>query len=236
MLPAVICRDLPRKTEFAARSMIMATFWSAASAEPTSNGARFYLYWRSHHGSIWKPAADPAIRRRHHEYRAMNQVEPLARIPVGVVVERRRAKSQWAHFVWRPVAVLAGVPEAEPWTVLNAQVDHTTYYAGAADVALYRSDCSNYHINLSAASPQLWVILRGTGAEPPYKVAAVTADPGEAEAFADSGVDLVNRYRCRNRSMRPLPPSSPCTIARMKYSPSASAIAPIRKRWRGVRR
>lgn len=121
----------------------------------------------------------------------MNQVEPLARIPVGVVVERRRAKSQWAHFVWRPVAVLAGVPEAEPWTVLNAQVDHTTYYAGAADVALYRSDCSNYHINLSAASPQLWVILRGTGAEPPYKVAAVTADPGEAEAFADSGVDLV---------------------------------------------
>jgi Protein of unknown function (DUF3305) len=121
----------------------------------------------------------------------MSQVEPLTRIPVGVVVERRTAKSQWAQLVWRPVAVLPGVPEAEPWTVLDAQVDHTTYYAGTAEVALYRSDCSNYRINLSAAAPQLWVILRETDADPPCRVAVVTADPGEAEAFADSGADLV---------------------------------------------
>ncbi len=121
----------------------------------------------------------------------MNQVAPLARIPVGVVVERRKAKSQWAHFVWRPVAVLAGVPEAEPWTVLDAGTDRTMYYAGAAEVALYRSDCSNYRINLADAAPQLWVILRETGVDPPYKVVAVTADPGEGEAFTESGTDLV---------------------------------------------
>lgn len=121
----------------------------------------------------------------------MNRAEPHARIPVGVVVERRRAKSQWTQFVWRAVAVLAGVPEAEPWTVLDIQVDHTTYYAGAAEVALYRSDCGNYRINLTAAVPQLWVILRETGADPPYKVAIVTADPGEAEALTESGADLV---------------------------------------------
>ena len=30
----------------------------------------------------------------------------LVRIPVGVVVERRKAMSQWADFVWQPVAVL----------------------------------------------------------------------------------------------------------------------------------
>ena len=43
---------------------------------------------------------------------------PLMRIPVGVVVARRKAASQWIDFTWTPDAVLHGVPEAEPWTVL----------------------------------------------------------------------------------------------------------------------
>ncbi len=48
-------------------------------------------------------------------------VAPLMRIPVGVVVERRKAKSQWIDHVWRPVAVLDGVPEAAPWTLLSEE-------------------------------------------------------------------------------------------------------------------
>ncbi len=47
----------------------------------------------------------------------MSQAAPLLRIPVGVVVERRKAFSPWADFIWRPVAVLEGVPDAAPWTV-----------------------------------------------------------------------------------------------------------------------
>jgi hypothetical protein len=121
----------------------------------------------------------------------MSLVEPLARIPVGVIVERRKAKSAWVDFVWRPVAVLAGVPDAEPWTMLDSDVDRATFYAGAADVALYRSDCSNYCANLGTADPKLWVVLRETGSDPPYKVAAVTADPSEGEAFTADGTDLV---------------------------------------------
>lgn len=121
----------------------------------------------------------------------MNLVEPLARIPVGVVVERRKAKNPWTDFVWRPVAVLAGAPDAAPWTVLDRAVDRTTYYAGAAELALYRSDCSNYHANLGTAEPKLWVVLRDTGSEPPYAIAAVTADPSEGEAFTESGADIV---------------------------------------------
>src|SRR5262249_17010651 len=41
---------------------------------------------------------------------------PLARIAVGVMVERRAATSPWAEHVWRPVGVLAGAPAAAPWT------------------------------------------------------------------------------------------------------------------------
>jgi len=121
----------------------------------------------------------------------MSLVEPLARIPVGVLVERRKAKNQWVDFVWRPIAVLAGLPDAESWTALDRAEDRITFYAGPAEVALFRSDCSNYHANLGTSQPKLWVVLRETGADPPYKIAAVTADPSEGEAFTESGTDIV---------------------------------------------
>src|SRR5256885_13632943 len=38
----------------------------------------------------------------------------LARIPVGVVVARHKAASQWIDYTWAPVSVLHGVPEAQP--------------------------------------------------------------------------------------------------------------------------
>ena len=40
-------------------------------------------------------------------------------------------------------------------------------------------------------APLLWVVLRPTGAEPPYDVLAVTADPAEGEASTEAGNDLV---------------------------------------------
>ena len=48
----------------------------------------------------------------------LSSVPPLARIPVGVMVERRKATSPWIDFVWRPVSVLPGEPAAAPWTLL----------------------------------------------------------------------------------------------------------------------
>jgi len=121
----------------------------------------------------------------------MSTAEPLARLGVGVVVERRSAKSGWADFIWRPSAVLAGAPDAAPWTLLDAEADRTAFYAGAAEIALYRSDTALYRDNLATGEPMLWVVLRPTGDEPPFAVIAVTADPSEGEAFATIGTDLV---------------------------------------------
>ena len=115
----------------------------------------------------------------------------LKRIPVGVVVERRKATSTWIDFVWRPVAVLVGEPEAKPWTLLGETKDTATFYAGHAHVELYRTETTNYRDNLATGAPSLWVILRPTGTEPPYDVIAVTADPDEGEAFTQAGNDLV---------------------------------------------
>jgi Protein of unknown function (DUF3305) len=116
---------------------------------------------------------------------------PLARIAVGVVVERRVAISPWIEHVWRPVGVLAGAPDAEPWTSLPGAPGADTFYAGASEVELYRSETTNYRDNLASGQPSLWVVLRPTGGDPPFAVVRVTADPAEGEAFTETATDLV---------------------------------------------
>jgi hypothetical protein len=116
----------------------------------------------------------------------------LLSIPVGVVVERHKATSPWIDYVWRPTAVLPGLPAAEPWTPLGPAGDTVAaFFAGTATIALHRTETANYIGNLSSDSPLLWVVLRPTGSEPPYEVLAVTADPAEGEAFTEAGNDLV---------------------------------------------
>lgn len=113
------------------------------------------------------------------------------RISVGVVVERYKAASQWIDFVWQPVAVLPGRPEAEPWTVLSRDDGRTTFYAGTTEIELHRTDTGNYQDNLTSAAPSVWIALRPTETDPPYKLFAATVDPSEGEAFTEAGNDLV---------------------------------------------
>ena len=115
----------------------------------------------------------------------------LVRIPVGVVVERRKAASQWIDYVWRPVSVLPGVPDTAPWTVLSETAECTTFYAGSTDVELFQSDTTQYRDNLASGSPSLWVALRAASGDPPYTVFRVTADTAEGEALTEAGNDLV---------------------------------------------
>jgi hypothetical protein len=119
-------------------------------------------------------------------------VAPLAQIAVGVVVERSKADSPWIDFTWRVATVLPGAPSAAPWTQLSAAGDVASFYVGAAEVALYRSDTAHYRDNLASGRPALWVALRPTGVEPPYDLIAVTADPAEGEAFTQNGDYLVD--------------------------------------------
>jgi len=122
----------------------------------------------------------------------VNVAPALAKIAVGIVVARRKADSPWIDFTWKPVAALAGLPDAAPWTVLSQDPDGVTFYAGAAEIELYRTETTNYRDNLGFSAPMLWVALRQTGVEPPYEVFAVTADPAEGEAWTEAGSDLVD--------------------------------------------
>jgi hypothetical protein len=116
---------------------------------------------------------------------------PLLRIPVGVVVERRKADSPWIDFVWRGIGVLPDEPEMMPWTVLRAQEGSTLFYAGSATVDLYRSETERYRDNLATGAPSIWIVLTPSEGAWPYAISAVTADPAEGEAFTEAGANLV---------------------------------------------
>jgi hypothetical protein len=115
----------------------------------------------------------------------------LMRIPVGVIVERHKAKSPWLDFVCLPVSVLFGVPAAAPWTVIESSAELTTYYAGEAAIELHRTETASYQENLSSGAPVLWVVLRPAATDVGFEVLMVTADPAEGEALTGAGEDLV---------------------------------------------
>jgi hypothetical protein len=115
----------------------------------------------------------------------------LARIPVGVVAERRKAESIWADLLWQPVSVFTGIASAAPWTPLQAEAEPTLFFAGEAMIELHRTETTNYRDNLASAAPTLWVVMCPAASDPPYELLAVTADPAEGEAFTDAGNNLV---------------------------------------------
>jgi hypothetical protein len=125
---------------------------------------------------------------------------------VGVVVERRKAKSAWVEFLWRPVLVFVGNASAAPWTPLDMAAETTLFYAGGAVIELYRTETANYRNNLASGAPALWVALRRATSGRPYELVAVTADPAEGEAFTDAGSNLVETV--------PMPPDVLAAVVR----------------------
>lgn len=114
----------------------------------------------------------------------------LVSIPVGVVVDRIKAESQWIDYIWQPTAVLVGQPDVQPWTLLSGDNDRASFYAGSTSIDLYRSDTGNYRDNLLGDS-RVWVVLTPNESDPPYSLFMVTADPTEGEAQTETGVNLV---------------------------------------------
>jgi hypothetical protein len=108
------------------------------------------------------------------------------------VVERCKGAGPWSDFLWRPVNVLTGVPATPPWTKLSDDGERATFYAGGAEIELFRSEASHYRENLTTEIPLLWVALRPTQGDPPYVLAGVTADPAEGEGWAGIGDGIVD--------------------------------------------
>lgn len=118
----------------------------------------------------------------------------VERREVGVVVERRALKSQWATHRWHPSTILMDVPDAAPWTEIAAAPDVVRYYAGPATLELVAAETENYRYNLGGREPLAFVILRPNAAAPGARdidLVGATLSAGEAEALTDAGTDIV---------------------------------------------
>ena len=125
-------------------------------------------------------------------------------IRLGVVVERRRVDQPWLTERWRVVDVLPDAPEAVAAGTVLAQGDgRQRMYAGAVEVELYAGDTGAYRDNLTSSRPAVYVVLRRRGDG--YALHGATVDPGEIEAHADAGDDLIEAV--------PLPPGLAARIA-----------------------
>lgn len=124
-------------------------------------------------------------------------------INVGVLAERRKAVSQWADDIWRPVAVLIGETQFEPGSVVFHEADFTRFFVGHADIDLHATETDAYVHNLESAEPVLYVVLRSDDGGPlPYYVHKVTASPYLALDIEDTAEDIVERVAMPHAVLR----------------------------------
>lgn len=111
---------------------------------------------------------------------------------VGVILECRKLDNPWIDHSWRPVQVLPGVPDSKPWTKLAEGEGWAQFYAGAAELVLYRHESETYAYNIESAQPAVWIFLRNSPDEMGIELHGASVDPGEAHAHNDTGDDIVD--------------------------------------------
>jgi hypothetical protein len=116
-------------------------------------------------------------------------------MPVGVVVRKTPGVTKWAKWNWKAVAVLPGAGPAN-WHELRRDGDAVEYHAGTLELELYRTDTEAYLAGLTCNVPVLYVIMRNAGHDAELAdidLSLITASPYEAQDYADSGEELIER-------------------------------------------
>ena len=144
---------------------------------------------------------------------------------------RPRPQAQWIDFTWRPVAVLAGVPDTPPWTYSPTTASARRSMPGAAEIELHRTRDRRTIATISrAARRRCGWCCAPTEAEPPYRARRRHRRSGRGRGLDRRPAAISSsRCRCRNRS---------ATIVAAfvaehhveRRSSSASATAPTRSR------
>lgn len=111
-------------------------------------------------------------------------------ITLGVIIEKRKAQSPWIEHIWGVHAVLTGLPDAVPLTLIAREEGVERFYLGATDLVLSHVETANYRDNLMSGAPKLWVVLRFDASETP-SLLTVTADPAEGEAHTETEANHV---------------------------------------------
>lgn len=113
-------------------------------------------------------------------------------MPLGVVIRRVPGVTRWVSHVWQAVAVLPGAQDAS-WKELRRDGDAVEYHAATLPLELHRADTEAYLHGLSAQIPAIYVVMREEAGDAPMEVTLVTASPYEAQDYADTGEELVEK-------------------------------------------
>ena len=117
-----------------------------------------------------------------------------ASIPLGVVIRRTPGVTRWAKWAWKAVGVLPGAGAAG-WRELRRDGDVVEYHAATPTLELHGAETDAYIHGLAAQVPCVYIVLR-KGEDPhgpPLDVVLATASPYEAQDYADSGEEIVEK-------------------------------------------
>lgn len=107
---------------------------------------------------------------------------------VGVVIERRPARSVWQEWSWYPAAVIPAVAGDDSCRPLRFGETGTFFHAGKRTIELHRDETADYKQNLSLEVPVVYVVLRpaeDASAECAVEAFHVTVSPDEAQAYTE---------------------------------------------------
>lgn len=108
------------------------------------------------------------------------------------MIRRVPGVTRWASHVWKAIAVLPGAQDAT-WKELRRDGKAVEYHAATLPLELFRTDTEAYLHGLSAKVPAIYVVMREGEDDQPLNVVLVTASPYEAQDYADTGEELVEK-------------------------------------------
>lgn len=113
-------------------------------------------------------------------------------MPLGIVIRRVPGVTRWAQHVWKAVAVLPGAGDAN-WKELRRDGEAVEYHAATLPLELFRTDTEAYLHGLSSRVPSIYVVMRESEGSDPLDFVLATASPYEAQDYADTGEELVEK-------------------------------------------
>jgi|TARA_B110000238_G_scaffold121463_1_gene131494 hypothetical protein len=119
-------------------------------------------------------------------------VQKSVSIPLGIVIRKVPGVTRWVDHVWKAVAVLPGAGPAH-WKELRRDGDVIEYHAATVPLELFRTDTEAYLHGLSTKIPAIYVVMRESEGADPLDVVLATASPYEAQDYADTGEELVEK-------------------------------------------
>lgn len=113
-------------------------------------------------------------------------------MPLGIVIRREPGVTRWVKHVWKATDVLPGASVAE-WKELRRDGETVEFHAATVPLELFRTDTEAYLHGLSAKEPAIYVVMRQSEDDTPLEVVLATASPYEAQDYADTGEELVEK-------------------------------------------